>query len=419
MRTEVMHGCDDLVAVSAVSSELDLMSNSLLQKRAIARVALPGGVVAWAAGHHKTLGTILADQRFSRDWRHWRALRDGEIPEDHPLVGMCKLDNMVTADGADHRRLRGLLSRSFAPGRIALLEPRVVQLVERLVDGMVQAGCADLMAEFAIPLPTNVIADLFGLPDEQRAEIIALTNSLANTSAPVDEVRQTRQRIPEFFHRLIACKRRALGEDLASALIVGRDKGELISDTELVDMLFMVLSAGFVTTTGVIGNGVLALLTHPQQLHLLRSGQVAWSQAIEEILRWCSSVSNLPFRYATQDVNVGGRTIRRGDAVLLAFHAANRDARAFGADAGQFDITRQPNPHLSFGQGPHFCLGAALARLELRCALPALFSPRHELALSVAPEDVAYMPSYVIRCPLRLPVSLRACSARKIEGEYV
>uniref|UniRef100_UPI00403F78CA IS66 family transposase n=1 Tax=Rhizobium sp. T1473 TaxID=555321 RepID=UPI00403F78CA len=150
---------------------------------------------------------------------------------------MCKVDNMVTAHGADHRRLRGLLSRSFTPSRIAMLALRIEQCVDRLLAEMAQrGGSADLMSEFAIPLPTNVIAELFGLPDEQREEIVALTYSRANTSATAAEVRQTRQRIPEFFRRLIALKRGQLGDDLASALILARDNGELVSDTEPIDM---------------------------------------------------------------------------------------------------------------------------------------------------------------------------------------
>ncbi|WP_223217795.1 MULTISPECIES: cytochrome P450 [Mesorhizobium] len=184
-------------------------------------------------------------------------------------------------------------------------------------------------------------------------------------------MRQTRQRIPEFFRRLIALKRGQLGDDLASALIVARDNGELVSDTELIDMLFMVLSAGFVTTAGVIGNGVLALLSHPQQLHLVRSGQVPWSLAIEEILRWGSSAANLPVRYATQgrgDRRTHGAPRRRR---LMAFHAANRDEKAFGPGADRFDVTRRHNPHLSFGEGPHSCW--ALSWRVWNCAAP---SPR-------------------------------------------
>ncbi|MCT8272336.1 cytochrome P450 [Xanthomonas translucens pv. undulosa] len=411
MRVEDDRG--DVINISVAQSQLDNASSSIRQRNGMARVALPGNVVTWAAGRHQTLKCILADQRFSRDWRHWRALQDGEIPEDHPLIGMCRLDNMVTAHGADHQRLRGLLARSFAPSRIALLAPDIERRVDQLLAGIAARGSADLMQEFAVPLPASVIAELFGLPEENRAEIILLTNSLASTSASVAEVQQTRQRIPDFFRRLIALKRRRPGDDLASALIAARDSGELVSDTELIDMLFMVLSAGFVTTTGVIGNGVLALLTHPQQLRLVLSGQVTWAQAIEEILRWGSSVTNLPFRYATQDVEIEGCTIRRGEAILMAFHAANRDERAFGPGAEAFDVTRQPNPHLSFGQGPHFCLGAALARLELLYAFPALFARLHELALAVALEDIAYQPSYVIRCPQRLPVTFRPSIARK------
>ncbi|MGX5805264.1 cytochrome P450 family protein [Bradyrhizobium sp. Arg314] len=406
MRVENDH-CD-VIGVSVAPTQLDNLSSAILQQGGMARVSLPGDVVTWAAGGHQTLKRMLSDQRFNGDWRQWRALQDGEIPEDHPLIGMCKVDNMVTAHGAGHRRLRGLLSRSFTPSRIALLAPRIEQCVDRLLAEMAQrGGSADLMCEFAVPLPTNVIAELFGLPDEQREEIVALTYSRANTSATAAEVRQTRQCIPEFFRRLIALKRGQLGDDLASALIVARDNGEIVSDTELIDMLFMVLSAGFVTTTGVIGNGVLALLTHPQQLHLVRSGKVPWSQAIEEILRWGSAVANLPFRYATQDVEIDGCMVRRGDAVLMAFHAANRDEKVFGPGADRFDVTRRHNPHLAFGEGPHACLGAALARLELHCAFPALFGRLEDLALTIAAEDVLYMPSYVIRCPQRLPVTFR------------
>jgi cytochrome P450 len=403
----------DVVDMSIAQSQLDNPSSSILQRDGMVGVALPGNVAAWAAGRHQALKRILADQRFSRDWRHWRALQDGEIAEDHPLVGMCRLDNMVTAHGADHQRLRGLLSRNFAPSRIALLAPEIDRRVDRLLAGIAARGSADLMQEFAVPLPASVIAELFGLPEGQRAEIVTLTNRLASTSTSAAEVQQTRQRIAAFFRRLIALKRRRPGDDLASSLIAERDSGGLVSDTELVDMLFMVLSAGFVTTTGVIGNGVLALLTHPQQLRLVLSGQVPWAQAIEEILRWGSSMANLPFRYAMQDVEIGGCTIRRGDAVLMAFHAANRDERAFGPGAWAFDVARQPNPHLSFGQGPHFCLGAALARLELLCAFPALFARLPCLALAVAPEDIPYLPSYVIRCPQRLPVTFRPSIARE------
>ncbi|MGX5844995.1 cytochrome P450 [Mesorhizobium sp. ArgA1] len=265
-------------------------------------------------------------------------------------------------------------------------------------------GSPDLMREFADPLPTNVIAELFGLPDEQREEIVALTYSLANTSATAAEARQTRQRIPEFFRRLIALKRGHLGDDLASALIVARDNGELVSDTELIDMLFMVLSAGFVTTTGVIGNGVLALPTHPQQLHLARSGKVPWSQAIEEILRWGSAVANLPFRYAAQDLEIDGCMVRRSDAVLMAFHAANRDEKAFGLGADRFDVTRRHNPHLSFGEGPRLCMGAALARLEMRCAFPALFGRLEDLALAIAAEATCRLTSFGARSACRSPL---------------
>lgn len=408
----------DITAISSNPADLDSTSARLLQKGPIAGVSLPGNINTWAISHHHTLRQIVADPRFTRDWRHWRALQEGEIPENHPLIGMCRLDNMVTAHGADHKRLRGVLSKSFTPQRIAQMRPSIEQRVAELIAAMKQQGSpVDLMANFAIPLPTMVITELFGLPDQLRAEIVGLTNSLASTEATPEEARATRERIPRFFDQLVKTKQLNLSDDLASALILARDNGELTSDTELLDMLFMVLSAGFITTSGVIGNGVQALLTHPDQLQMLRNGAISWEQAIEEILRWGSSVAYLPFRYAMEDMDIGGRHIRRGDAVLMAFHAANRDPNEFGPNASQFDITRKNNRHLSFGQGPHFCLGAALARLELMSALPALFTHFTDLALATADEDISYMPSYVIRCPLTLPVSFRN-TPQKMEGTH-
>lgn len=408
----------NITAISSNPADLDSTSARLLQQGPIARVSLPGNVDTWAISHHHTLRQIVADPRFTRDWRHWRALQEGEIPENHPLIGMCRLDNMVTAHGANHKRLRSVLSKNFTPQRIALMRPRIEQRVAELIAAMKQQGSpVDLMAGFAIPLPTNVIAELFGLPDVLRAEIVGLTNSLASTVATPEEARATRERIPRFFEQLVDAKRLNLGDDLASALILARDSRELTSDTELLDMLFMVLSAGFVTTSGVIGNGVRALLTHPDQLQQLRNGDISWEQAIEEILRWGSSVAYLPFRYALEDMDIGGRHIRQGDSVLMAFHAANRDPEEFGPNASQFDITRQNNRHLTFGHGPHFCLGAALARLELMSALPALFAHFTDLSLATAAEDISYMPSYVIRCPLALPVSFSNTS-QKMEGVH-
>ncbi|AXF77965.1 cytochrome P450 [Erwinia tracheiphila] len=419
MRNESGFSGSDIIAISSNPADLDSASTRLLQNGPIARVSLPGSIDTWVISHHHTLRQILADPRFTRDWRHWRALQEGEIPENHPLIGMCRLDNMVTAHGPNHQRLRGVLSKNFTQQRIALMRPCIEQLVTELIDAMKQQGSrVDLMASFAIPLPTNVIAELFGLPAPQRAEIVALTNSLASTVATPEEARATREHIPRFFEQLVETKRLNLRDDLASALILARDDSELTSDTELLDMLFMVLSAGFVTVSGVIGNGVRALLTHPDQLQLLRNGDILWEQAIEEILRWGSSVAYLPFRYAMENMDIGGRHIRRGDSILMAFHAANRDPDEFGPSASQFDITRQKNRHLSFGQGPHFCLGTALARLELMIALPALFTHFTDFTLATADEDIGYMPSYVIRCPSTLPASFSNTS-QKIEGIHV
>ncbi|GLU46255.1 cytochrome P450 [Nocardiopsis ansamitocini] len=347
----------------------------------------------------------MAGKDFVKNYRNWKAWQDGEIAEDWPLIGMIHLDNMLHSDGDAHTRIRGLVAKAFTPRRVELLRPAIEELTENLLDQMERGnGAADLRSALAVPLPMGVICRLFGIPDEDRPTIQRLVSSVFSTVAPVEEVLATQATVTEYFTDLVQRRRATPGEDLTSALIQARDEGDQLSDRELIDSLWLFMAAGFETTVGVFTNAVKALLTHPDQLGLLRDGAVPWSAAVEETLRWDTSVAILPFRYPVRDVELGGRLLKRGDPVLVSFASANRDCAQHGAQAHVFDITREQKRHVAFGHGPHFCLGAPLARLELGVALPALFRRFGDLDLAVDPAELTPVPSIFTNAPERLPV---------------
>ncbi|GAA3756329.1 cytochrome P450 [Spinactinospora alkalitolerans] len=345
----------------------------------------------------------MSGRRFVKNYRNWRAWQDGEVGADWPLIGMVHLDNMLHSDGETHARIRGLIARAFTPRRVEELRPDIEGLVTGLLDDLGRAGGrADLKSALAVPLPMGVICKLFGIPDSDRPTIGRLVGSVFSTVATPEEVLDTQARVNAYFTDLVRRRRETPGDDLTSALIQARDEGDRLSDRELLDTLWLFMAAGFETTVGVLANAVRALLTHPEQLAMLRRGELPWSAAVEEALRWDTSVAALPFRYPTEDLELGGRTLRKGDPVLIFFASANRDPLQHGPEAHVFDITREQRRNVAFGHGPHFCLGAPLARLELGIALPALFERFPDLALDGG--EPVPTPSIFTNLPLELPV---------------
>lgn len=379
----------------------------------VVRLILPGEVVAWAVTGHELLAELVADPRISKDWRNWTAVQRGDIPDDWPLAGMLKVTNMFTADGAEHQRLRRLVTKTFTPRRVEDLRPRITAIAEELLDDLPthidSDGSVDLRHHYAYPLPVTVICELVGMPDQWRPQLHRLADSLLGAADP-DEVLQTQRERHELLGRLVELRRQQPGEDLTSALIAAREHDpETLTDEELADTLWILLTAGHETTLNLITNAVRALLTHPDQLaHVLAGDEGAWVDVVEETLRWDTPFTNIMARHPLEDIDIAGVTIPAGEAILASYHAAGHDTTHHGGDADRFDIARQQNKHLSFGSGPHFCLGAHLARAEATIALSALFARYPDLTLAVDPTTLTPVASPFSNSASTLPVVLAA-----------
>ncbi|MFJ8474053.1 cytochrome P450 [Kitasatospora sp. NPDC094011] len=378
---------------------------------------LPGGVVVWAITHHDTLQALLADPRVGKNPQLWTTFREGRLPYGWPLLNFVAVPGMVTADGEDHKRLRGLLSQAFTPRRIAALTPTVEARTLTLLDAVAEVaerqGEFDLREHFAYPLPIQVIGELFGLAPDQHDDLHALSETLVSSAATPEAAIAAQRDLNALLASVVAAKRAEPGDDLTTDLIAAREAGldldrQRLSEAELVGTLLLMLIAGHETTLNLITNAVRALFAHPDQLRLVLDGAQPWSAVVEETLRHDSPVGQFPLRYATEDLEVGDVVIRRGEALLASYAAAGRDAGHY-PDADRFDLARQPARHLSFGHGPHFCLGSGLARLEAETALRHLFGRFPGLA-PAAGEQPEPIRSFVSNSVRTLRVTVRGAT---------
>ncbi|MFF7452241.1 MULTISPECIES: cytochrome P450 [unclassified Streptomyces] len=389
----------------------------LREQGPVARVTLPGGVDAWAVTGQQEIRALLTDPRISKDaYRHWPAWIDGEIAQTWPLAIWVSVQNMVTAYGDDHKRLRKLVAAAFTARRVAQLRPRVEQITQELLDRLAELPAdqpVDLRQEFAHLLPTQVLAELFGIPEEHRARLRRIIAGFFDTAASLEQAQQNAVDLYMTMNDLLALKRDTPGEDLTSALIAVRDEdGTRLTEKELVDNLILLYTAGYETTVNLLDNAVALLLTHPEQLALLRSGQASWDDAVEETLRVEAPGANGILRYAVQDVEAGGVVIPQGDPLVISFLAAGRDPLVHGEGADRFDVTRETRRnHLSFGHGPHFCVGAPLARLEATLALSGLFTRFPAMRLAVPAQELRPLESFISNGHRELPVLLGPVAA--------
>jgi cytochrome P450 len=368
-------------------------------------------VVAWSITGFDVLRQLLSDPRVSKNPRqHWQAWNDGEISEEWPLHIWVAVQNMFTAYGGEHRRLRSLVSKAFTPRRTEALRPAIEQITADLLDGLAAGPHpenVDLRDGLAYPLPIEVICRLFGIPEDVRPGLKQAVDGVFNTTVTPEEAQANGVEMYRILGELVASKRAEPGDDLASGLIAARDDdGAPLDEAELIDTLILVISAGHETTVNLLDHAITALLTHPDQLRRVLDGENSWNDAIDETLRWQAPVANLPLRYAVEDIELDGVTIHKGEAILASYAAANRDDAHYGDNAGTFDINRPEKAHLAFGHGVHYCLGAPLARLEAEIALPALFSRFPNLALAVRVEELRPTFSFISNGHLTLPANL-------------
>ncbi|MGW4568788.1 cytochrome P450 family protein [Streptomyces sp. NPDC004561] len=386
----------------------------LLAGGAVAPVELPGGIEGMAVLGHEALREFLQHPEVAKNARHFTALREGRVGAGWPLLTFATVPGMTTADGADHRRLRGLVSRAFTPRRIEELRPRVEELTESLLDDLGRAadegdGEADLRRHFAMPLPMGVISELLGVGAEFQDRLHRLSSQVVATDIGPAEVIAANRELVAVLGEIAAAKAADPGDDLTGALITARDEGgDRLSHEELIGTLVLMIIAGHETTLNLITNAVRALCGHRDQLDLVRMGAASWADVVEETLRWDAPVSYFPFRYPVRDLTVDGTPIPAGTPVLAGYSAAGRDPAAHGPDAERFDVTRPARPdavrHLSLGHGAHYCLGAPLARLEATVALERLFTRFPALALAVPETELAPHAGFVGNSVRGLPV---------------
>ncbi|MCX2730181.1 cytochrome P450 [Saccharopolyspora sp. NFXS83] len=367
----------------------------------IIQVPTPFGPSAWLLTRHADVRRMLGDADTFRSGWGPEDLPDGR--RDPRQLSGDRSGNLLALDPPDHTRLRRMLTPEFTVRRMRRLEPRIVEIVDGHLDALEAHGPpADLVAHYALPIPSLVICELLGVPAEDQAEFQERTNRQLDTTAPEDEKVELSRQSLSYMNGLVERARQAPGEDLIGMLV--RDHDAALTNAELVGIANLLLVAGHETTSNMLGLGTLALLRHPEQLRLVRDDPDAVPGAVEELLRWLSVVNSGSPRMATRDVEFEGSTIRRGDLVSFNLPAANRDPRLLD-DPDRLDVTRTASPHVGFGHGIHHCIGAPLARMEMRIAFPALLRRFPDLHLAIPDDDVGFATYQAIYGVKELPVA--------------
>jgi cytochrome P450 len=323
--------------------------------------------------------------------------------------------NMLNSDPPMHTRLRRLVTQAFTPRRIEAMRPRVEAIVEGLLDGIAPRGTTDFVDDFALRLPLAVIGDLLGIPPADHEQILSGTQVIRTVGtggrSPQEDraaIGAAQQGLHAYFAGLVTAKRAAPAEDLVSSLIAARDDEGRMSEAELVSSAFLLLFAGYQTTSDFLGNAMVALLTHPDQYELLRREPERIPNAVEELLRFDCSVPVSSFRFATEDLEIGGVPVPAGSIVTVVLSSANHDP-ALVDSPDRLDLTREPGSHMAFGHGIHYCLGTALARMEATTALRRVLLRLPDLRLDVPVEELQWLPAAsAFRGLLELPLRFTA-----------
>lgn len=316
--------------------------------------------------------------------------------------------NLLMLEGADHRRLRGLVSKAFTPKRVAALRPRLETLADELYDEAAKRGEMELVSDFAFPFPVTAIAELLGVPAADREQFRAWTSDLTQVLDPLqgsdgaEPMRRATRALYAYFRPLLAARRAEPQDDLMSAMIEAEEDGQQLEENDLLALCTLLLVAGQETTANLIGNSVVALLRHPEQRKRLQEDPSLLPTAVNEFLRYDSPIQ-LTDRAVMEDFEIRGKPVKKGQLVGIVLAAANRDPEQFD-NPDTLDVGRDPNPHLALGHGSHFCLGSQLAKLEAEIALGALL--RRFPNFSGQTDPPGWRRSMTLRGPAALPLKL-------------
>ncbi len=364
----------------------------------------------YLVSRHADVSEILRDKRFGKDFVERSVRRYGPKIMEEPIFRSMS-HWMLQQDPPDHTRLRGLVVKAFTARRVEDMRPRIQEVVDQTLDRVIPNGHMDLIEDFAFRLPVTIICDMLGIPEEHRATFHAGTRDGGRILDPVplspDEIAKgnaANAMAQMYFHQLFELRRKQPGDDLTTQLVQAEEDGSKLSNEELTANIILLFGAGHETTVNLIGNGLLALYRNPDQLALLKAKPELITGAIEEILRYDSSVQ-MTGRVTLEDIDdLCGRRIGKGETVLCLLGSANRDPAVYPDRPDRFDIVRPNVRPLSFGGGIHYCLGAQLARIEAEIAISTLLRRLPDLRLDDA-ENPEWRPTFVLRGLKRLPAS--------------
>jgi hypothetical protein len=363
----------------------------------------------YVASRHADITVVLRDKRFGKDYPDRMKRRYGPKAMEEPVFRNFAL-TMLQQDPPDHTRLRGLVVKAFTARRVEDMRPRIQAIVDENLDRIIPQGKMDLIEDFAFRLPVTVICDMLGIPEEHREMFYTGARGSGRILEPVpmtpEEVQQAnagQAMTKMYFDQLFDLRRKNPGDDLTTQLLQAEEEGSKLSNEELYANIVLLFGAGHETTVNLIGNGLLALFRNPDQLALLKAKPELIGNAIEEFLRYDSSVQ-MTGRTTLEDVELGGKHIAKGESVLCLLGSANHDPAVYADHPERLDITRPNVKPLSFGGGIHFCLGAQLARIEAEIAINSLIRRIPELRLDDA-ENPEWRPSFVLRGLKQLPAS--------------
>jgi cytochrome P450 len=406
------------IAASEFKADPFPVYRRLRETSPVHRVKLPDGQMAWLITRYDDVVRVLTDERFAKD--AFRVLSKEHLARSPWLTKLFTplllplARHMLNRDPPDHTRLRTLVQQAFSPRLVERMRSRIETLADELFDRVRRRGRMDLIADYALPIPTTVIAEMLGVPVADRHKFHRWSSAMLAAGATrfgLLRAMPSAMLFMRYIRQFIKVRRGDLRDDLVSALITAKDASERLSDDELLSMILLLIVAGHETTVNLIASGTLALLQHPDQLEKLRNDPALIKPAVEELLRFTAPVETATERFAREDVEIAGVKIAHGDLVLAAIASANRDDSQF-SNPDTLDIAREPNRHLAFGQGIHFCLGASLARMEGQIAIKALLSHTRDLQLAVDPSKLRWRSGLVLRGLKALPVSFTPTTPR-------